>query len=406
MKSRSRFTVVLIFLAVGVALCATNPGAPALSAAEGSSQHYVVVNNGDISGNNHATILKLAGTVKNPLLKAAATLNSGEPGDGGEGSPAVQIVRRGSDTCVFMTDGVNSGGANQLSSFKYPGLTLVGNFTDDNVPNSLYPLVIVASGDYLFEGFSHYIASWAVGSGCALSLLQTTYVTMGSYDLATTPNGKALVGSNGSFYVESYAIGPNGTLTERGPIITNSYANANGLDITADSKYAIFTAILSCTGCTTYVAVFSINLDGSLGNEQDFGGDGSLGNAAGINFLRLSPNEKLLFASGYGQNEIENQIITLNFNENPLKISYSGCTTTLKLPPGPIAYSLATVTPSGTGEGLYVVESNQVSGLGSVALLRINSLTGCTTETPGSPFSLGDNNSAATSLVAWPPRPF
>ncbi len=315
----------------------------------------------------------------------------------------MQVARHGSDICIFLKDEIDSSGANEVSAYKYPGLVLVANYTDSNVPNSYYPYAIVASGDYLFVVVGKYISSWAIESGCTLSLLQTTPVVTGSINLAATPDGKTLVGSNDGS-VDSYAIGPNGTLTERGPYDTNG--RALGLDITADSQYAIFAAFPLClpNQCTTFVEVITINPDGSLGKEQDFGGDGSLGNTEGVGFVRLSPNEKFLYSSGGTGNT--NQIITFNFTENPLNITYTGCTTNLRTVSGPIAWTLATAETTGAGGGLYVAEGNTFDGQGSVGLLTINAATGCTTEAPSSPFSLADNNAGATSLVAWPPRPF
>jgi len=150
--------------------------------------------------------------------------------------------------------------------------------------------------------------------------------------------------------------------------------------------------------------VFPIDSDGSLGGELDFGDDGTLGNTDYIGYVRLSPNEKFLYASG--NTGSTSQIVTEEFSESPLTISYSGCTTNLRLPPGPGGWSLATAAPTGAGAALYVAESNPSTGGGRVALLGIDASSGCTTEEPSSPFILTDSNSGAVSLVAWPPRPF
>ncbi len=396
MRAR-RFSLVAIL--VGAAVCAISQSQDA------SSERYLVVSDGDSSGNALSTVMKLSGTMKEPVVKVIHRLDSGESAGGGAGNPSVQAIAVGSDLCVFMTDGIDNNGDNEVSAFKYPGLTLVGSYSDSNIPVDYYPDVIVASGGYLFVGFSHYISSWAIESGCLLSLLQTTYVKQGSIDLAATPDGSALIGTDGTLWVDSYAIGPNGILTELGPYATGA-TNVQGLDITADSKYAVFATIMACQPqCYTSVMVVAISPDGSLSEAKSFGGDGSLGYAYGINFVRLSPNEKFLYASGYGENGIENQIITLTFTESPLDISYGGCTTTLRLPPGPVAYAMATAATTGAGSGLYVAETNGYDS-SSVALLAIKSETGCTTEVSKSPFSIEDHNSSASFLTAWPPRPF
>ncbi len=397
MKSCTRFAFSFILVAAAVAMFAGAPGA--------DSAKYLVLNDNDLSGVNYGTILKLAGTARDPVLDVAATLNSQSAAGGGGGAPAIQVVREGSDTCVFMTDYLDSGEFNQMSSFKYPGLELVANYSDPQVPTGIYPYVVVASGGYIFEGISHYIASWQIGPGCTLSLLQTTHVSEGPYYMDVTPNGKTLVSSNDTAYVDSFSIGPNGVLTEMGPVDTYS-TGMHGLDITADGLYAIFAATPICdNGCTTYLVIFTISSDGSLENERDFGDDGSLGDTYGISYVRLSPSEKFLFASGYTEGGVSDQLVTLNFTETPLKVSYSGCTTTLNQESNVFARSLATVATSGSGKGIYVAESNAATGTSAVGLLDINSSTGCTTEVPMSPFPL-KGSAALTSLIAWPPRPF
>jgi hypothetical protein len=389
--------ITLVVILAAVILCAPAPDA--------SDAHFVIMNNADISGNAHGTVMRLVGPMRNPSLNIATSLDTGELAGGDGGIPSEQVVRDGSDICVFMTDGIDSNGNNQISSFKYPSLMPAGNFTDANVPVGYYPYVLVASGNYLLVGFSHYISSWELASGCTLSLLQTTSVKQGSYNWAITPRGKTIVGSNGSGEVDSYSIGSNGMITENGPYLTGA-AETDGIDISADSQYAIFAAHPLCSlNCFTFVAVISIDSDGSLSGEVDFGGDGSLGNAEGINNLRLSPNEKFLFASGTAQSGIENQVITLNFTENPLNVTYSGCSTTLDILLGNSGRSLVT-GGTGAGEALYVGEGNEGAGNGAIALLKIDGSSGCTTEVPRSPFSVLDPNAYVPSIVSWPPRPF
>jgi hypothetical protein len=98
-------------------------------------------------------------------------------------------------------------------------------------------------------------------------------------------------------------------------------------------------------------------------------------------------------------------ITTLNFvSENPIKLSWTGCYTTARVPKGtknPAGIGIATQFPAGSGGGLYLAESFNSA---SIALLDIDSKTGCTTEASTSPFSLGEKN--FNSLAIWPPRPF
>ena len=104
-------------------------------------------------------------------------------------------MRHGSDICVFLADGVDSSGANQISSFKYPNQTPAGTYTDSNVPNSTLPSWIVVSGNYLFESLVSSVAdvaSWSIGSGCTLTLAQTTQMKLGETTQWRLPTEKRL----------------------------------------------------------------------------------------------------------------------------------------------------------------------------------------------------------------------
>jgi hypothetical protein len=204
------------------------------------------------------------------------------------------------------------------------------------------------------------------------------------------------------YFVGSYGIGPDGTLT--GPYDQGLGDNGYrpwGVDITADSKYAI----IDLQSDYTAVDVFPINPNGSLDTRYyEFGGNESLGDAVGGGWIWLSPNEKFLFVT-----DNSTQVITLNFSEADLPngLTYTGCTSTLRLAkgnPASIAYGMATELPSGDGGELYVAELGEYSSY--IGLLAIDSSTGCTTEAPNSPFGLSDANAAISTVAAWPPRPF
>ena len=399
MKISFRFVIALALIAAGVAVCAPSPGA--------SSEHFVIVNNNDnffrAQGDNYGTVLKLAGTKQNAVLNQAALLATGVQSSGGGPIPSVQVVRVGADICVFLVTFTYQI-PNEISAFKYPGLALVGNYSDSNVPDYDSAVTIAAGGGYLYATYGNYLASWAIGTGCTLSLAQTyTVNTPGVEGMAVTPNGETLVLSEaaGSFCcVDSFSIGPNGALTEHGPYELEGAYSAWGMDITADGKYAIFAGVPYCPyGCGGFVMVFPINSNGSLGGEEDFGNSGyGLGNN-GFSYVRLSPDEKYLYADG------GNIITALGFHENPVNIT-GGCATTLRMISGISGWSLATAATSGAGGAVYVAEGNLETGQGAVGLLSMNTTTGCTTEAPASPFVLSGAKAVAVSLAAWPPRPF
>ncbi len=408
MKSRPKFAVVLIFLAAAVALCATNPGALALlGAAEGSSEHYVVTNDGD--GYNGmldtGTVLKLEGTTRSPRLKALATLKTGVTGNGG----GIAVLRSGSDICAFLENADFD--ADSISAFKYPGMKLVGNFADPQWSQSGDLMAIAGHSNYLFTSFIanvppylSYIDVWTVGKGCQLSL-QGTYPAAAQnspvvFSMAVTPNGKTLLAVY-TYYgeVDSFSIGAGGALTERGPYQTDAAA-AEAVDVTADSRYALFAVIGYYPNTYTQIIVYAVNSDGGLGAGYSFGGGGQLGPGEGASQLWLSPDERFLFVSDLTTNRPA-QLTTLSFTETPLNLTYSGCIANPRsIPEYNYTGWLATVSPSGSGDGLYVAETTP-----AVGLFEINSRTGCLKEVPGSPFPTGEQQNLL-SLIAWPPRPF
>lgn len=408
MKNLLRWAMALMVVFAGMTLLAPAPDA--------SNAHFAIVNNSDFYfpsyGYNFGTVLKLAGPKDNPSLNLAASLASGAMSQEiNDGAPEVQAFRHGSDICIFLAEGVDSSGANQISSFKYPDQTPVGTYTDSNVPSSAIPSWIVASGDYLFVSLVSSVAdvaSWSIGPGCTLTLAQTTPLKLGESDAVVTPNGKAIIAS-GDVNADSYTIGPNGSLTENGPY--SETGGEDGMDIPADSQYVLFgsSGCLDGLHCYSAVEVVGINSNGSLNPASDrtFGGDGTLGKSQRVFYVHLSPDERFLYGTGWTDDGQIQQEITFNFTESPLNITYrSGCTTNLKMPSiYTMAYSLATAGISGTGEALYIAESED-GGAGDIALLHINPTTGCTKEAPESPFSIGDPHAAITSVVAWPPRLF
>ena len=402
MKTLPKFISAAVLVAAVIGACAPAPDA--------SDAHFAVVNNDDyyypLQGNNFGTVLKLEGPKTNPVLGVAASLTTETLAEGDASTPQVQVVKHGSDVCVFLQDGVDASGANQISSFKFPSTTLVGNYTDSNVPSFSAPSWIVASGGYLFVslvGTEANIATWGVGAGCTLSLLQTTAVKVGFSDAVATPNGAAIITSGGEGS-DSLLIGPNGSLTEAGPYPL--IGGEDGMDVTADSQYVIFGASGCVSGikCYSAVIVVGINPDGSLNSasEKEFGGDGSLGKSQRVFYVHLSPDEKFLYSTGWTDDGATQQEISFNFTENPLNLTYTGCTTNLNLPRGQIfANSLATASVSGAGGALYIAESNE-GGSGEVALLHVDPTTGCAVEAPESPFTLSDPHAAVSSIVAWP----
>jgi len=399
MKLFFRFAIRCTAIVVGVAVCATNPGA--------SSEHYVVAND-EALPTNLGTVMKLGGTANNPLLTTVATLQTGvsEPFSN-FGTPTVQIIRASTDVCVFIGDTPGSG--NDISSFQYPGLQVAGNYSDPQIQETGL-IVIAAHGNYLFAAYASYVDTWQIEPGCSLSPMHTVIAPDGIVSLAVTPNGQTLLANYGYFgEVGSFSIAPDGSLTPHGPYDEGNGLNGSrGVDVTADGKYALF-AIASYPSppynrSYTQINIFAINSDGTLGKLYVFGGDGTMGFGSGSGPLWLSPNQNFLFVSDTGTES--QKITTLYFTENPLNLAYGCIAKPRNLGPPATIWGLATALPTGSGGGLYVAETASNTASSAIALFGINPSTGCLKEAPESPFSIDNLESSLKSVAVWPPRPF
>jgi len=405
MKISFRLAFACIAVVAGIAVCATNPGA--------SSEHYVLANDNSLP-ENLATVMKLGGTSKNPVLTVGETLQTGVSQPfGGFATPTVQIIRAGADVCVFIGNTPGLGG-NDISAFQYPGLQLVGNYSDPQV-QSTSTIAIAAHGSYLFAGYmstvgDFYLDTWQINSDCSLSLLHTVIPANPIGSLAVTPNGQVLLASYTYFgEVGSFSIASDGSLTPHGPYDEGDGEGGwGGVDITADGKYALFniTSYPSPPNDDPYtqVNILPINSDGTLGKPYIFGGDGTLGLGYGAGAIRLSPNQKFIFTSDIDSGS--QQITSLNFTESPLDVTY-GCIAKPRNLEQPTSIGgLATALPSGSGGGLYVTETSSRTASAAVALFGINPTTGCLKEAPQSPFSINNLESELNWVAVWPPRPF
>lgn len=404
MKTLPKFISAAVLIAAAVAVCAPAPNA--------GSEHFVIVNDNDTTGNNYGTVLKLEGTKKNPALNQMASLATGAASWFTESvTPTVQIVKQESDVCVFLSESDENGNG-LISAFKYPDRTLVGNYANSTADGRL-GVALVATGGYLFAAYGggNYmgpsLVTWQIAPGCTLTMLQSLQFTNRVFSLAATPDGKTLVASEigvSGCCADSFSIGTGGVLTEHGPYGISGKL-PDGIDVTADGKFAL----VDVEGFgppyddgDTEIDVLAINSDGSLGKEYAFGGDNSLGDADSGGWIRLSPNEKFLFVTDGAED-----LTTLNFSETPVNVTWSGCLTTLRVPQGQTALSgssIATAGTGGAGGGIYVSEAAQFAG--NIAFLAVNPTTGCTTEEKQSPLTLNDPNAEPWSLVAWPPRLF
>jgi len=406
MRETAKLSLIAVLIVTVFTIAANSPSA--------SSGHYVVTNeNAEGSNSNAATVFKLGGSRLNPVLNVLNTLSTG-----GLPSystvPNVQLVRNGSDICLFLTHSESV----DVAAFVYPALSEVGTYTDPSVNVTWPSLSLIAHGQYLFVGYNdtynggYYLASWGVESGCKLTLLNTVHIdNLNLNDLAVSPNGQTLVvtySNTASGIFDSFSIQPGGSFVEHGPYFTMNSSQVIGVDITKDGKFSII-GIRQDMGSpsTDMLAVLPIDPDGTLGSPTYFSENAIAGYSNYTAYVALSPDERFLYVD-YGTDGFHTTFpvtTTLNFTENPLSITYTGCSTTLKdSDAGLQASGMATASPSGSGGALYVSEYFG-SNANAVALLAIDSTTGCTTEAPSSPFYTGQSG-RLNSIVAWPPRPF
>ena len=401
MKAIAKAFGAAAILFAGVAALAPSPGA--------SSEHFVITNNCNLDSAQTGTILKLDGTRENPVLKPLRLLKTGAASTGGFVEPTIQLVRNGSDICLFLSSSDYTTGTNNISAFVYPSMKFVGNFSNPNVPSAAAGMALSARNGYLYAGSSGYndsyfFATWQINSSCVLTLVNTVPLPQSLNSIDVTPDGKTLLVSYQNYYIDSFSIGAGGTLTEHGPYGFDGVL-AFGIDATADSQVAFFSIVGYGPPDDQYtdIAVYPINADGSLGQGENFGGDGSLGMGYGGGWIWLSPNEKFLFSNDMHQN-----VTSLFFSESPLRLGFV-CKTVLRPPHGNANFfagtMMATASPTGAGGALYVPEGAE-NEPETVALLKINPTTGCATEVPASPFNSAPIGGGGGSAAAWPSRPF
>jgi hypothetical protein len=382
----------LYSLAAAIALMAAIAALSPRSALA-QNENYVLTNNDPSSVANSTTLFKL----DNKTLNLIKTVQTGGNGGGGGDFALDRIILTGNGTnrCLFVGDA----GSSDIASFQFPSFAKVGNYTDPEGDSDGfgYSMGLAARGALLFAayGITANIGVFEIETGCTLSLLGTYNAAGSVAGMRVAPDGKTLVVGYGygANLVDSFAISSKGALKEGGP-----YPALNGpagVDVTSDSKYAVFG---DATGSTTQIEIFPIDSDGKLGTETSFGGDGSLGAGVDSSSVWISPNEKFLYVS----NNLSTQVTSLAFSESPLDISYVGITTLNDSGEIISIGGLTTAVSSGNGGAIYVAEFSSPDGL--VGLLLINS-DGTTTEATGSPFTNGES-SALLSLAAYPQRSF
>jgi hypothetical protein len=358
---------------------------------QAAGKHPLLVTNNDLKGSNTITFFKFTGTTLQNLGSAPTGGNG--IGGGFAGLNRIVLGASGTTICGFGSDA----GSGDIGVFKVVNkvITKVGNFKDPHGSGKAQGIGLAVTRNFVFAAYSSTknIGVWQVLSGCKLKLSGTYKVPHTIAGMRAAPNFKVLAVSYGSGVnkVDSFSIAANGKLTEHGPYPASG--GAAGVDISADSAYAVFG---DTTNSTTQVEIYPINADGSLGKDNNFGGDGSLGSGVGSSNIWLSADEKFLFVS----NNTSKQITSLAFAESTLSLSYISITSLNN--PGNETISTAGINTILTG---YLVVAEDGSPDSSVGLLQINS-NGSTTEVSGSPFKTSSGGPGLQSVMVGPPRPF
>jgi len=352
-----------------------------------------VVTNNDLKGQNTASFFKFTGTVLQEQ-QTGPTLGKGI-GGGFAGLNRIALGGSRQVLCGFISDA----GSSDITVIKVVNkvVTVVGKFSDAHGSGKAQGIGLASvGGKFLFAAYtsSKNIGVWQVLSGCKLKILanyKTPYAVAG---MRETPNGQALIVGYGSGVnkVDSFSIGTTGALTEHGPY--RATGGASGVDITADSGFAIFG---DTTSSTTEVEIYPIHSNGTLGKDNNFGGNGTLGNGKGSSNVWLSVDEKYLFVS----NNSSKQVTSLGFTETP-SLSYINITTVNNASKISSVAQVGTVLDTGSGGFLVLAEDGSPNSF--LGLLKINP-DGSTTEVAGSPFSTGQGP-GLQSLLVGPTRGF
>lgn len=389
-------TALLLGLGTGNALAAT---------------HYYVVANNNTSPTNSVSVFQVSGA---SLVNLSTVSTGGSGSNGGYFAQGRQsITQDGTNTCVFAADD----GSGDISAMKVvptaPYLRVVSNyFSPDGDSGTENGIGTTAAGGYLYVNYTGNggnvgpsIGVWKIGSGCTLSFVThitgTSGLNGGVIDgMAATPNGNNLIVAYGDGSVGSYAIGGgNISLVNQEIIAGNSVgagAYAGSVAISSNGQWAIFGDFSPSN--TTQLDVAGIGSNGALAPTITYGGTGALGNGIDANGIQLSPDNRFIYVA----DAASGQETTVSFDASTGIVTYpNGCLTGLhgyNVNWGNVA-QVATAAKVGSGLGLYMSEASFASN-SYIALLQVNSTTGCAIEAPRSPF-IDSSGGSLESITAY-----
>lgn len=272
---------------------------------------------------------------------------------------------------------------------------------------------------YLYAAFTgeNKIVAFKVNiPGCRLTYLSSTSaVGVGGFPVGSMAVSRAgaqvLVVTYQGGSIQSFLVSA-GTVTSTGPAVnstgfTTQGGVPSGVDITANGLFAVFG---DKNSSVTEVEVASISGTGVLGTTVDYGGL-----STGINSQNVWISPSLVSGQNYLyiSNNDSKQVTTAKLSTGGVvsAIPASSCPSgffnpsTLNSSTGfTFSGGIQTQGTSGTGGYIYVAEQGSAP-LSSIAVLKVDTATGCTQEALGSPYTDTFSN-ALTTLSVFPNRPF
>ena len=333
------------------------------------------------------------GTLENPTRVSLGGVGSG----GGYFASSRMSLLNGSAKCAFLS----LGGSGEVSAVDIQALRDIGNFTASDTDSSFdNGLGLANNGTYLYASFS---TSWTIGTfailpGCGLQFLGdiSALGLQGGSVKGMAVHGDLMVVAYGDGSIESFNIAAGI------PVSNNDRQNAtgfatdrypNGVDITANGRYAIFGDMST----TTTVEVSDIS-SGHLTKTVLY----NLGPAANSNSIFLSPDQTLLYIA----NNSVGRVTAAFFDKTTGKLT-RGCTSPILRgfdDQWVFLSSPVTQLPTGTGSVLYLSEFGARSGI-SVVNVTSTGRTCTLTEALHSPV-MAPNTTVLLSIGVFPPRGF
>lgn len=386
------FCAGLLGLIASPAVAAEKPAA--LPAAASS---YLITNDdlaGEVVSSGTFFTIGTAGRLSDPLR---VTLGAAGSGGGYFNANRVSVLNNPAMPCVYLS----LAGVSVISTLDIATRQDLGDSKaasgDSGIDNGIG---LANNGAYLYANFtsSNTLATFAIGSGCALQFLgDISPLGLNGGNLkGMALHGNLMVatfgdGSIGSFNISAGVPVSNNDLQNATGYLTDRFPT--GVDITQDGHYAIF----GDQSTTTTVEVSDIS-SGKLTRTVLY----NFATAGDSSSVLLSPDETLLYIA----NTTTGQVTAALFNASTGKVSKGCMSKPLKGFDTQWIFLSSPVTEltTGTGSVLYLAEFGSSSG---IAVIDVSSSGGtcALTEAAFSPV-LDPNSGALLSIEVYPPRPF